>query len=65
VKNTVAALDDPTYRAARALVRGHLGAAALPELRRAARGAKNPLVQKRAARLVADLQHLAHAKGHR
>jgi serine/threonine-protein kinase len=64
VKNAVAALDDPTYGAARALLRGRIGASALPELRRAARD-KNPLVQKRAARLVADLQHVARAKGGR
>src|SRR5262249_21368917 len=65
VKNAVGALDDPTFRAARALLRGRIGAAALPELRRAARDGKNALVQKRAARLVADLSHLARAKGHR
>jgi serine/threonine-protein kinase len=64
VKNAVAALDDPTSRAARAVIRNHIGTAALPELRRAARSAKSSLVQKRAARLVAELQRVAHAKGH-
>ncbi len=65
LRNTVAALDDPTFKTARALIRNRLGASALPELRRAEQGAKNPLVQKRAAKLAPELAHLARAKDRR
>jgi hypothetical protein len=55
VRNAVVALDDPTSRLARALIRKHIGAAALGELRRAAREGKNPKVSARAGRLVREL----------
>ncbi len=54
-RNAVEALDDPTFRLAHALLRRRVGAAALPELRRAARTARNPKVQRRAAHLVAEM----------
>ncbi|HEY7956052.1 MAG TPA: serine/threonine-protein kinase [Polyangia bacterium] len=63
-RDAVAALDDPTARPARALIRKRLGTSALAELRRAARTAKNPKVQKRAARLAAQLTP-ARRKKHR
>jgi serine/threonine-protein kinase len=55
VKNVVAALEDPTSRSAHALVKARIGAAALPELRRAAHSAKDPKVQRRAARIAAEV----------
>jgi hypothetical protein len=55
IRNCVVALDDPTYRPARALIRRHLGAAALRELRRAERSARTPRVRQRAAALVGEL----------
>jgi serine/threonine-protein kinase len=64
IKNAVAALDDPTYRAARGLLRKKVGRAALPELRRAARTAKSPRVRERARHLAAQLGG-AHAKRRR
>jgi hypothetical protein len=57
VRNVVAALDDPTSRAARALIRARIGTAALAELRRAARESPIPRVQQRAGRLANDLAH--------
>ena len=57
VRNAVSALDDPTYRLARAVIKTRIGKAALAEVRRAARNKKNPRVQKRAARLVQQLVH--------
>jgi hypothetical protein len=56
IKNVVSALDDPTSRFARSLVRSRLGAAAIPELRRAARTAKSQKVQQRASKLAASLR---------
>jgi hypothetical protein len=56
----VAALDDPTSRTARAIIKNRLGSAAIAELRRASRDAKSPKVQKRAGKLV-----LALASSHR
>ena len=55
VKNVVSALEDPTARSAHALVRARIGVAALPELRRVARGAKDPKVQRRAAKIAAEV----------
>jgi hypothetical protein len=56
IKNAVSALDDPTYRHARALLRKRVGAIAIPELRRASRdGSKNARTQARAARLASEL----------
>ncbi len=55
VRNVVAALDDPTFNQANALVHARLGTAVLGELRRAGRVAKNPRVQKRAAHLAVEL----------
>jgi serine/threonine-protein kinase len=60
--NVVAALDDPTSRAARAIVRRRLGMAALGELRRAAKQGKNAKVQTRAARLALDVQPARRGK---
>jgi serine/threonine-protein kinase len=55
LKNVVSALEDPTSRPARALVKARLGAAALPELRRVARVSKDHKVQVRAAKLASDV----------
>jgi hypothetical protein len=55
LRNAVAALDDPTYRLARALIRVRIGVAALPEVRRAARDGKNAKVHQRAAALAISL----------
>jgi serine/threonine-protein kinase len=55
VRNVVAALDDPTFNQAAALVHARLGTAVLGELKRAGRAAKNPRVQKRAAHLAVEL----------
>jgi serine/threonine-protein kinase len=52
--NLVVALDDPTYRPARGLAK-RVGAAAIPELRRAARADKSQKVRKRAALLLHQL----------
>ena len=57
VRNAVAALDDPTYRLARGLLRKRVGTAALPELRRAVRDPKNARIQSRATRLGLELAH--------
>jgi serine/threonine-protein kinase len=57
IRDAVGALDDPTYRLARALLRKRVGTAALPELRRAAREGKNARVESRAARLATELAH--------
>ncbi len=57
VHNTVAALDDPTYRLARAIIKLRLGVAALAEVRLAARTSKNPKVHRRAAVLAEQLGH--------
>jgi len=54
-RNAVAALDDPTFKAASAFIRARLGSAAAPELRRTSRQSKNPKVQARAARLAGEL----------
>jgi hypothetical protein len=54
-RNDVVALDDPTFGMAAALVRERLGKASLTELRRAGRVARNPRVQKRAARLALEV----------
>jgi hypothetical protein len=56
-RNAVGALDDPTYRLARAVIKFRLGAAALGEVRRAARSSSNARVRKRAAHLAAQLGH--------
>ncbi len=57
VRDTVGALDGTTYRLARAVIVARIGTAALPELRRQARGAKNPRTRARAARLAQQLAH--------
>jgi len=62
IRDAVAALDDPTYRLARALLRKRVGTAALPELRRAAKEGKNAKVQVRAARLVGELAKQARRR---
>jgi serine/threonine-protein kinase len=54
-KNVVTALENPTSRRASALIRAHLGAAALPELRAAARTSPSPKAKRRAASLAAEL----------
>ena len=55
VKNVVSALEDPTSRPARALVKARIGVAALAELRRVARTSKNSKIQVRATRLASDV----------
>jgi hypothetical protein len=55
VKDAVAALDDPTYALAHALLAHQVRGGALPELRRAARSAHSVRVQRRAAKLLAEL----------
>jgi serine/threonine-protein kinase len=65
LRNAVVALDDPTFKLARTLIRKRVGAAAIPELRRAEQSAKNPKVQKRAGRLAVELGNAAHPKAHR
>ncbi len=62
VRNVVAALDDPTYRAARAIILNRLGAAALGELHRAQREARSPKVEARAGRLIGDLASARRGK---
>ena len=59
VRNTVVALDDPTFKPARALIRNRLRAAALRELRRVARDAGAGKAQGRAARLAAEVARKA------
>ena len=60
VRDTVGALEGPTYRLARAVIMARIGTAALSEVRRVARTAKSPRTRARATRLA---QQLAH--GHR
>ena len=55
MRNLVVGLEDPTYRLARAVLHKHVGRAALPELRRTAREAKNPRLRVRATLLGAQL----------
>ena len=55
LKNAVAALDNPTYRLSRTLIRKRVGTAALGELRLAARSAHNPNVKRRAGKLASQL----------
>jgi serine/threonine-protein kinase len=57
LRNVVGALDDPTYRLARALLRKRVGASAVGELKRAAKDGKNAKVESRAARLALELAH--------
>ena len=59
VRDSVGALDGPTYRLARAVIKARIGAAALAEVKREARTAKSPRTRARAARLA---QQLAHAR---
>jgi serine/threonine-protein kinase len=54
-QNAIAALDDPTFKAASAFIRARLGSAAAAELRRTSRQTKNPKVQARAARLAVEV----------
>jgi serine/threonine-protein kinase len=55
IRNTVAALDDPTYGHAHWLLRKRIGTAALEELRRVAKVGKNPKIQRRAALLATQI----------
>jgi hypothetical protein len=55
LRNTVVAIDDPTYRLARAVITRRIGPAAVGELRAATRPGHSPKVQRRAAQLVAQL----------
>jgi serine/threonine-protein kinase len=55
VRNTVSALDGATFKLARSVIRKRLGVAALPDVKRAARDARSPKTQKRAARLAQEL----------
>gem|GEM_PF-4394301 len=64
IHNAVQALDDPTYKSARALLKGRIGQVALPELRRASRSDEDPSVRRRAAR-VADQISPPHKPGKR
>jgi hypothetical protein len=57
LRNVVAALDDPTFRLARSLLKKRIGAAAIGELHRAARDSRSQKVQARAAHLAAELSH--------
>jgi hypothetical protein len=59
VRDTVSALDGPTYRLARAVIKARIGAAALSEVRRAAHTSKSPRTRTRLTRLA---QQLAHAR---
>jgi hypothetical protein len=54
-RNAVAALESNVHRLARAFIKNRLGVAAVPELRRAARLGKSPLLQRRASRLADQL----------
>jgi tetratricopeptide (TPR) repeat protein len=54
-RNSIGALDDPTFKAASAFIRARLGSAAAPELKRTSRQSKNPKLQARAARLAVEL----------
>jgi serine/threonine-protein kinase len=54
-RNAIAALDDPTFKAASAFIRARLGSAAAIELRRTSHQSRNPRVQTRAARLAVEL----------
>jgi serine/threonine-protein kinase len=54
-QNAIAALDDPTFKAASAFIRARIGPAAAFELRRASRQSKNPKVRARAARLAVEV----------
>jgi hypothetical protein len=62
IKDAVVALDDPTYRLSRRLLRKRVGPSALSELRRAARADKNPRIAARAARLAAELSKMARRR---
>ena len=57
VRNTVGALDGPTYGLARAVIKARLGVAAVPEVRRLAHTTKSPRLRIRAARLAQQLAH--------
>ena len=65
IHNVVQALDDPTYKSARALLRGRLGATALTELRRASRSDDDPTVRRRAARVADQIRPPQKASGKR
>jgi serine/threonine-protein kinase len=64
-RNAVVALEDPTFKLARSLIRNRIGASALPELRKAARDGKNVKLSQRAGRIVGELSHVAKAKRNR
>jgi hypothetical protein len=65
VRNVVVALDDPTFNLASTLIQTRLGVAALAELRRAGRNAKNPRVQKRAAHLAVEIAEAGRLRARR
>src|SRR5205814_1322565 len=54
-KYAVAALDNPTYRLSRTLLRKRVGRAALGPLREASRTSHNPNVKRRAVKLAAQI----------
>ncbi|MGZ3408498.1 MAG: hypothetical protein ACXVAN_18735, partial [Polyangia bacterium] len=56
-RDTVGALDGPTYRLARAVILTRIGPAALSDVRRLARTSKSPRTRARAARLAQQLAH--------
>jgi serine/threonine-protein kinase len=60
--NAVVALEDPTYRPARALLHKHPSRAAVHALREAARSAKNPQLARRAAKLLDSLAPHGHVR---
>jgi serine/threonine-protein kinase len=53
--NAIAALDSNSFRTAHALLRDQVGAAGLDELRTAARSSRSPVIQRRAAKLIAEI----------
>jgi serine/threonine-protein kinase len=60
-RNAISALDNPTYRLSRTLIRKRVGTAALGELRVAARSAHNPNVKRRAGKLVTQMTGSHHS----
>jgi hypothetical protein len=56
IRNSVSALEDPTYHLARAVIKARIGIAAKAELRRFAHTAKTAKVRARAARLAARVR---------
>ncbi len=65
VHNVVQALDDPTYKSARALLRGRLGNTALSELHKAAKSDDDPTVRRRASRVAEQMRGPQKSSGKR